>query len=212
MNFCASHSVAYEKQRKMKMKMKKLTIACIAVSLAAAVQAASINWTISNIYSPADSTAKIDASSMSAWLFVTANSTDVTTGIPVTALAAVQAVLNSGDLTGLSSLAAAHASGTSAGTIGGATGLTGFSSGSLSAFAVVVDSADLSSAKNYFLVGNGAEKTATFTSATGMKILNWGSQASITQASGGWAAVPEPTSGLLMLLGMAGLALRRKRA
>ena len=28
----------------------------------------------------------------------------------------------------------------------------------------------------------------------------------------GWAAVPEPTSGLLMLLGMAGLALRRKRA
>ena len=34
-------------------------------------------------------------------------------------------------------------------------------------------------------------------------------------AGAGWysaAAVPEPTSGLLMLLGMAGLALRRKRA
>ena len=28
----------------------------------------------------------------------------------------------------------------------------------------------------------------------------------------GWYAVPEPTSGLLMLLGMAGLALKRKRA
>ena len=28
----------------------------------------------------------------------------------------------------------------------------------------------------------------------------------------GWAAVPEPTSGLLMLLGLAGLALKRKRA
>ena len=28
----------------------------------------------------------------------------------------------------------------------------------------------------------------------------------------GWQVVPEPTSGLLMLLGMAGLALRRKRA
>lgn len=27
-----------------------------------------------------------------------------------------------------------------------------------------------------------------------------------------WSAVPEPTSGLLMLLGMAGLALKRKRA
>ena len=33
-----------------------------------------------------------------------------------------------------------------------------------------------------------------------------------TSAANGWAAVPEPTSGLLLLLGVAGLALRRKRA
>ena len=33
-----------------------------------------------------------------------------------------------------------------------------------------------------------------------------------TKAANGWAAVPEPTSGLLMLFGMAGLALRRRRA
>ena len=32
------------------------------------------------------------------------------------------------------------------------------------------------------------------------------------QAGSNWTAVPEPTSGLLMLLGMAGLALKRKRA
>ena len=192
--------------------MKKLMIACAAVAMAAAVQAANINWSITNVYSPSDSTSKVAAGSMSAWLFVTANSTDVTTGIPVTTLAAVQTVLDSGDLTGLSSLAAAHGSNTAVGNIAGATGLTGFSSGTLSAFAVVVDSADLASAENYFLVSGGAEKTATFTSATGMKMLAWGDQTSYTQGAGKWSAVPEPTSGLLLLLGVAGLALKRKVA
>lgn len=192
--------------------MKKLIIACVAVAMAAVAQAASVNWTISNVYSPSDSTAKVAANTMSAWLFVTANSTDVTS-VKTTTMAAVQAVLDSGDLTGLSSLAAAHGTNGADGIITGATGLpTTFSSGSLTAFAVVVDSTDLASGNNYFLAGNGSEKSATFTSATGMKMLNWGSQASITQAAGGWTAVPEPTSGLLMLLGMAGLALRRKHA
>ena len=41
--------------------------------------------------------------------------------------------------------------------------------------------------------------------------MDWGSSEYLT--SGGYTVnVPEPTSGLLMLLGMAGLALRRKRA
>ena len=193
--------------------MKKLMIACVAVAMAAVAQAASINWTITNVYSPSDSTAKVAVGSMSAWMFVTANSTDVTTGIPVTTLAAVQAVLDSGDLTGLSSLAAAHATNAGEGGISGATGLEGFSSGSLTAIALVIDSTDLATAQNYFLASSGAEKTASFSSATGVKTLAWGNQATLTQGDGWTAvAVPEPTSGLLVLLGMAGLALRRRRA
>jgi len=34
----------------------------------------------------------------------------------------------------------------------------------------------------------------------------------VSPASQGYTAVPEPTSGLLLILGMAGLALKRKRA
>ena len=48
--------------------------------------------------------------------------------------------------------------------------------------------------------------------ATQTQTVSFGNMASATQTAGNWAAVPEPTSGLLMLLGMAGLALRRKRA
>lgn len=191
--------------------MKKLMFMLAAVACAVVAHAASINWTISNVYSAADSSSKVAANSMSAWLFVTANSTDVTT-VKTTTLAAVQAVLGSGDLTGLSSLAAAHASNSAEGTIGGATGLTGFSSGSLTAFAVVIDSTELATANNYFLVSGGETKTASFTSATGMKMLGWGDQTSYTQGAGKWSAVPEPTSGLLLVLGVAGLALKRKVA
>ena len=48
---------------------------------------------------------------------------------------------------------------------------------------------------------------ASFNSATSK-----GNAAAILSGVGDWQAVPEPTSGLLMLLGMAGLALRRRRA
>ena len=53
----------------------------------------------------------------------------------------------------------------------------------------------------------------TYQSET-VSALAWavGSGSFSFEGNGTWSAVPEPTSGLLMLLGMAGLALRRKRA
>ena len=64
-------------------------------------------------------------------------------------------------------------------------------------------------------------KEYTFTAAksataleTGTATIAFGNLATASQAAGAWttAAVPEPTSGLLLVLGMAGLALKRKRA
>ena len=51
---------------------------------------------------------------------------------------------------------------------------------------------------------NGGSESFTWASGT------YGGLAA-TPTEGKWSAVPEPTSGLLMLLGMAGLALRRGR-
>ena len=69
----------------------------------------------------------------------------------------------------------------------------------------------------YFVI---EDKGKTFTSsvvtkgaqATSTPTISFGNQTSATQNASNWVAVPEPTSGLLMLLGMAGLALRRRRA
>lgn len=53
-------------------------------------------------------------------------------------------------------------------------------------------------------IAKGAQATSTV-------LIGFGSQTNSKNASN-WSAVPEPTSGLLMLLGLAGLALKRKRA
>lgn len=49
---------------------------------------------------------------------------------------------------------------------------------------------------------------------TGAATIGFGNQSSYTSNAANWtaAAVPEPTSGVLLLIGMAGLALRRRRA
>ena len=75
------------------------------------------------------------------------------------------------------------------------------------------------------LFNNAAADKATYFAytATGSTTISaggaddsiaFGTFANATSTTGGWqtTAVPEPTSGLLMLIGMAGLALRRRRA
>ena len=58
------------------------------------------------------------------------------------------------------------------------------------------------------------EGTSTYGSVAqaGQPSLNFEKFVNNDDAPGEWKAVPEPTSGLLLLLGVAGLALRRRRA
>ena len=64
-----------------------------------------------------------------------------------------------------------------------------------------------------FYIANIA--TGTVGAESGLTIGNLGTvflgEGASGTSIGGWSAVPEPTSGLLLLLGVAGLALRRKQ-
>ena len=64
---------------------------------------------------------------------------------------------------------------------------------------------------NYVLV-NGSSAEGTIPGATVSHYANFLDGNPVAQSNWATMSVPEPTSGLLMLLGMAGLALRRKRA
>ena len=60
----------------------------------------------------------------------------------------------------------------------------------------------------WYMENSGSKASAKSVASLGSLALKVGGTGSATA----WTAVPEPTSGLLMLLGMAGLALRRRRA
>ena len=189
--------------------MKKLMIAFGLVAMAAvSAQAAKVKWSVSGVtpYGSDTDTAGYYMACFCQSVNWTDNQDNKTSIADATAWAASKGATTTGVNILASDTLAADGSGTTMTTYNQMQAIWKNSSASGTKagdfFAVIFNSDDISTATAYMVTSVSNIKFSTSNTAT--QTANVG--------AGTWTAVPEPTSGLLLLLGMASLALKRKRA
>ena len=183
--------------------MKKLMIAAAIVCAAAFAQAASYNWIASCDYVTTDGSNAMEYLGAASAYFFSGDAA---------AKSAVMAALTSGDMTVLDdALGSTTLGADDYGYFGiaGSNFAAADTATSLNGFVVLLDNPVPASAANAFA---SAVVTVELSDA-----IKGGQDAAFTFGAietnpSDWQSVPEPTSGLLLLIGVAGLALRRRRA
>lgn len=192
--------------------MKKLMMIIAVIAAAVVANAATVNWEANKgyLYQAGSSTDKV-TSGTAYLMFVTAT-------YDQSALVSAFAAANGDSAATIAAMTASGALATGTGTIGANARIAGVEStyamkSDMSAYFVVFNGDNMFISSAADVVYDSVSDAATFAFAS----MSTPSKAAAMDASAGytgagWYAVPEPTSGLLMLVGLAGLALRRRRA
>ena len=186
--------------------MKKLMFMLAAVAMAVGAHGASVYWTCTNVKDGSGNAINgvayfINAATLSQSDFAALSGADAFN----TALSGMYSYTPAtvGNDAGKYSVGSAYAVENSTLGLSDATAYT--------VYLAIFDTATITDSSKYYLTDTAALTTYSGSLAQQVK---WGSQSTASQAAGAWTSVsvPEPTSGLLLLVGMAGLALRRRRA
>ena len=192
------------KNKRKKKKMKRLMLAMATAIIAATVQAASVSWSTVAMFDDTGTGSKVkDGAKVYVYLM------DKTTYDGMTD---IWASYGADVLAGGSN--AANAGGSATGKYTNKATVSApkdTAVANTAYYAAIITTFGTGDAMKYY-----AEKASVTTGDDGNASFSAGigKLDSATAAAGAWttASVPEPTSGLLMLLGIAGLALRRRRA
>ena len=191
--------------------MKKLVVFAACAMFAAVTQAASVGWSLSGAGSYAN-----DAYQM--FVIGQNGASDIAT---------ITALLDAGTDTSSYAFSSGNIGSTGLATVAAAASGKSLDAGTYTAFFVVFDDASpAAGSANYAVVSGAANLTKTIDAKSASVTFAAGSAASILNDSSNWKSfgpatptpptptpggIPEPTSGLLLLVGGAMLALRRKQ-
>ncbi len=185
--------------------MKKLIITVAIVCAAVCTNAATMKWASGGMYDPVSSTTQLSGATAQLFVLTAEQYGALQTTVTDLSVDKAQAAI-------FNAYAKESADATSTGWRRGAVSLTDTSTYDAgdTAYAVVIYTKTVDE-KDYYIANMGEWTFETDIDKTqpnmGTNFLGVADGAALS-----WQTVPEPTSGLLLLLGMGALALRRKRA